>query len=193
MIYIMLIKTGLLLKKHFDETYGSYNRILTSEDITVFLKDESNGTYNNVSRDDDLKFFGDRSLGVETPSPLKKKKADDLLNASSGNFSDYNSRYQEEDTEEEQQKNRDGIRVGKFFIAVFDDDSVLFFRNEKSGITFYIRLGNKKDSNIMISVTENAENHYIVAGTSGGQTFGRGKLLEWLETTQKHSSILMMT
>jgi hypothetical protein len=32
----------------------------------------------------------------------------------------------------------------------------------------------------MVSVTENAENQYIVGGRSGGQQYGNSKFLEWL-------------
>ncbi len=103
----------------------------------------------SVSSDNEspLRSIPEESSSVEdtdVPFSSLQNKRGKVVDELNDFISRNNSRFPEEDTEEEQQKKRDVVRVGKFLIEVIDKDEVMHVHNDKSGYYFYIRLGNKK-------------------------------------------------
>jgi hypothetical protein len=178
------------IKNLFNKSYGSFNKVLTGDDIVVFLLEQVYGDSKLASIPESSDEAADESFKTP-PSSLQKKRVK-VVDELKDFIERGNRRVEDEGTEDltadltadpttqSSSIEKSDVQVGKFFVNVYEDDRVLYVQNRDTNKYFFLRLGNKNVNNILVSITNMGEDAYVVAGKSGGQTFPNGRLLQWL-------------
>ena len=154
-------KVWKIILEKFMKLYGAYNVNVKVDDITDFLgnmllEGKHGGVKNRgLDSDDDEYPVNRNSIGRNTPGRLPRKPVGELNEmSSSGDDPTGNSKFK--------------VNLNNNACEVI---------NTGTGTSFFLKIS--RLNNILVSLT-GFEGEYIVAGKSGGEKIGHGRLISWL-------------